>query len=76
MKGENIVDFRSMVIRDFIEKYNGMELLKQYTPQIAKPLLIRPFYKKTLGEAFDICMNAKAVSPEAAAKVIAAVEAM
>ena len=43
---------------------------------IAKPLLIRPFYKKTLGEAFDICMSAKAVSEEAAAKVIAAVEAM
>ena len=70
------MDFRSMVIRDFIENHNGMEILKKYTPQIAKPLLIRPFYKKTLGEAFDICMSAKAVSQEAADKVIAAVEAM
>ena len=70
------MDFRSMIIRDFIEKYNGMELLKQHIPQLAKPLLIRPMYKKTLGEAFDICMSAKAVSQEAADKVIAAVEAM
>ena len=71
-----LVDFISLVIRDFIEKYNGMELLKQYIPQLAKPLLIRPMYKKTLGEAFDICMKANFVSPEAAEKVIAAVEAM
>ena len=70
------MDFRSMIIRDFIEKYNGMELLKQYIPQLAKPLLIRPMYKKTLGEAFDICMKANFVSPEAAQKVIDAVEAL
>ena len=70
------MDFRSLNIREFIEKYNGMEVLKQYPPQIAKPLLIRPFYKKTLGEAFDICMSAKAVSEEGAAKVIEYVESL
>ena len=70
------MNFRSMNIREFIEEHDGMAILKEYAPQIAKPLLIRPFYKKTLGEAFDICMSAKAVSEEAAAKVIAAVEAM
>ena len=26
-----------MIIRDFIEKYNGMELLKEHIPQLAKP---------------------------------------
>ena len=70
------MNFRSMVIKDFIEEYNGMEILKQFTPQIAKPLMIRPFYKKTLGEAFDLCMSKKVVSEEAAAKVVAAVEAL
>lgn len=70
------MDFKSMIIRDFIEKYDGMKVLKEYTPQIAKPLLIRPFYKKTLGEAFDICMSAKAVSEEGAAKVIEYVESL
>ncbi len=53
-----------------------MELLKEQIPQLAKPLLIRPMYKKTLGEAFDICMKAKFVSHEAAQKVIDAVEAL
>ncbi len=70
------MDFRSMNIREFIEEHDGMALLKQYIPQLAKPLLIRPMYKKTLGEAFDICMKAKFVDPEAAQKVIDAVEAM
>ena len=70
------MDFKSMIIRDFIEKYDGMKVLKEYTPQIAKPLLIRPFYKKTLGEAFDICMSAKAVSEDGAAKVIEYVESL
>ncbi len=70
------MDFRSMNIREFIEEHDGMALLKEHIPQLAKPLLIRPMYKKTLGEAFDICMKAKFVDPEAAQKVIDAVEAM
>ena len=70
------MDFRSMNIRDFIEKYDGMAVLKQHIPQLAKPLLIRPMYKKTLGEAFDICMKANFVSPEAAAKVVEYVESL
>ena len=70
------MDFRSMNIREFIEEHDGMALLKEHIPQLANPLLIRPMYKKTLGEAFDICMKAKFVDPEAAQKVIDAVEAM
>ena len=58
-------------IREVCITTNGILL-----PQLAKPLLIRPFYKKTLGEAFDICMDAKFVKPEDAQKVIDAVEAM
>ncbi len=70
------MDFRSLNVKEFIENHGGMDILKANCPQIAKPLMIRPFYKKTCGEVFDLCMSKKLVTPEQAAAVVAAVEAM
>ena len=70
------MDFRSLNVKEFIENHGGLDILKQFTPQIAKPLMIRPFYKKTCGEVFDLCLSKKLVSEEAAQKVVAAVEAL
>ncbi len=70
------MDFRSLNVKDFMDNYGGMDILKKYVPQIAKPLMIRPFYKKTCGEVFDLCMSKKLVTEEQAQKVIDAVEAL
>lgn len=51
--------FKETLGKDFIEKYNGVELFKQYTPKVAKlpKLAYKPYYNKKAGEVLETCIK-------------------
>lgn len=51
--------FKETLGKDFLEKYNGVELFKEFTPQIAKlpGLMYRPYYNKKAGDVVDVAIK-------------------
>ncbi len=51
--------FKETLGKDFIEKYDGVELFKQYTPKVAKlpKLAYKPYYNKKAGEVLETCIK-------------------
>ena len=50
--------FKDTLGKDFLEKYNGVELFKEFTPGIAKlpKLMYKPYYNKKAGDVVDTCI--------------------
>ena len=51
--------FKETLGKDFLEKYNGVELFKEFTPAIAKlpKLVYKPYYNKKAGEVVETCIK-------------------
>ena len=51
--------FKDTLGKDFLEKYNGVELFKEFTPKVAKlpSLMYRPYYNKKAGDVVDIAIK-------------------
>ena len=47
--------FKDTLGKDFLEKYNGVELFKEFTPKVAKlpSLMYRPYYNKKAGDVVE-----------------------
>lgn len=68
------MDFKSMTVKDFFEVNGGRELCEQYAPNLLKYPL-KPFYKKTCGEIFDLVTSKGLVPADKAAAIEAAIKA-
>ena len=51
--------FKETLGKDFLEKYNGVELFKEFTPKIVKlpGLMYRPYYNKKAGDVVDVAIK-------------------
>lgn len=51
--------FKETLGKDFLDKYNGVELFKEFTPKIAKlpGLMYRPYYNKKAGDVVDVAIK-------------------
>lgn len=51
--------FKDTLGKDFLEKYNGVELFKEFTPKVAKlpSLMYRPYYNKKAGDVVDVAIK-------------------
>lgn len=65
--------FKETTGKDFLEKYDGKEMFKQYTPKIGKlpSLAYRPFYDKKAGDVVGYCVG-KGLCTEAEAAALEA----
>lgn len=47
--------FKEITAKEFLEKYNGIELFKEFAPKIAKlpSILYKPYYNKKVGEVAE-----------------------
>ena len=50
--------FKDTLGKDFLEKYNGVELFKEFTPKVAKlpSLMYRPYYNKKAGDVVEVAL--------------------
>ena len=60
MKGEHIMDYKTLSVKTFIEDMNGKEVMMKTVPSLTKyPLKL--FYKKTVGAlSYLICNRSPA----------------
>ena len=51
--------FKDTLGKDFLEKYDGVELFKEFTPGIAKlpKLMYKPYYNKKAGDVVETCIK-------------------
>lgn len=51
--------FKDTLGKDFLEKYNGVELFKEFTPKVAKlpSLMYRPYYNKKAGDVVEVAIK-------------------
>lgn len=51
--------FKDTLSKDFLEKYNGLELFKKYTPKVAKlpHILYKRHYNTPAGEVVKYCIK-------------------
>ena len=51
--------FKDTLGKDFLDKYDGMELFKQYTPKVAKlpKLAYKPYLNKKAGEVLEVAIK-------------------
>ena len=51
--------FKGTLAKDFLDNYDGLELMKQYTPKIAKlpSITYKPYYKKPISEVAQVAMK-------------------
>jgi len=51
--------FKETLSKDFIEKYNGVELFKEFTPKIAKlpKLAYKKYYAQPCGDVVNVCLK-------------------
>ena len=51
--------FKETLGKDFLEKYNGVELFKEFTPKIAKlpSIMYKPYYNKLAGDVVGTCIK-------------------
>lgn len=51
--------FKETLGKDFLEKYNGVELFKEFTPKVAKlpSLMYRPYYNKKAGDVVEVAIK-------------------
>lgn len=61
--------FKETLCKDFIEKYDGVELFKEFTPEIAKlpKLVYKAYYSKKAGEVAQTCIKLGRCTAEQAA---------
>ena len=51
--------FKDTLGKDFMEKYNGLELFKEFTPKVAKlpSFMYKPYYGKKAGEVIETAIK-------------------
>ena len=61
--------FKETLGKDFLEKYNGVELFKEFTPKIAKlpSIMYKPYYNKLAGDVVGTCIKLGRCTEEEAA---------
>ena len=61
--------FKDTLGKDFLEKYDGVELFKEFTPGIAKlpKLMYKPYYNKKAGDVVETCIKLGRCTAEEAA---------
>ena len=51
--------FKETLGKDFLEKYNGVELFKEFVPKVAKlpSIVYKPYYNKKAGDVVETCIK-------------------
>ena len=75
LKGEHIMDYKTLSVKTFIEDMNGKEIMMKTVPSLTKyPLKL--FYKKTVGDIVNLVRSKKLVPEDAIQAFIKDVEAL
>ena len=75
MKGETVMNFRSMTVKECFDNAACVDIIKSKAPNLMK-YPIKLFNKKTCGEIFDLVVSKKIVPENVAKEIESAINAL